>query len=265
MRFSSFTGAALDEAAAAMNRVFEKYLVPIAFTGEQLRLHMLYNDVDNARSPIVYDDDGTVIAAALLSVRARRGWIGGFGVAPEHRGKRHSRVLLDLILAGSRELGLKTISLEVLCENEPAIAVYRRAGFEIVRRLFCFETFVEDAEMPHNFAYADPDRFIGIPQSVRPSWQREDASLRNGAASTAVANGNGNYALFRHNANVAQVFRLQTADERGLAALTHAICAGETFSSVMILNEPQESPLVQFARRAGWNEPFVQYEMMLLL
>lgn len=265
MRSSTFAQAAPDEGAAAMNRVFEQYLVPIAFSAEQLRLHMVYNDVDPASSPIWYDDNGAVIAAAMLALRERRGWIGGFGVAPEYRRKGYARALVDRLIVSARERGLEAVSLEVLSENGAAIAVYGKAGFAITRRLFCFETFVEAAQMPTSFKYADPDRFIDAAQSTRPAWQRENASLRNGAISTAVSDGNGSYALFRHNANVAQVFKLNADGSEGLTALTSAICAGETFSGVMLLNEPEESPLVLYARRAGWNEPFVQYEMRLTL
>lgn len=265
MRRSTFAQAAPDDGAAAMNHVFEQYLVPIAFSAEQLRLHMVYNDVDPSSSPIWYDDDGAVVAAAMLALRQRRGWIGGFGVAPEYRGKGYGRALVDRLIMIASERSLESLSLEVLSENEPAIAVYGKAGFTITRRLFCFETFVEGAQMPQDFKYADPEQFIDATQTTRPAWQRESASLRNGAISTAVSDGNSRYALFRHSANVAQVFKLNADRSEDLTVLTTAICAGEPFSGVMLLNEPEESPLVPYARRAGWNEPFVQYEMKLTL
>jgi hypothetical protein len=61
------------------------------------------------------------------------------------------------------------------------------------------------------------------------------------------------------------VLKLRAATGEALALLTQAISAGERFQNVMLLNEPEESPLVHHARRAGWNEPFVQYEMTLSL
>src|SRR5690349_4225367 len=98
MRFLTFADAAPGEGAAAMNRVFQNYLVPMNFTPEQLNLHVAYNDVDLGISPIWLDDEGNVIAAALLGVRGKRAWIGGFGIAPEYRGQGYAKRLLEHVI-----------------------------------------------------------------------------------------------------------------------------------------------------------------------
>lgn len=255
----------MGEGASALNRVFERYLVPITFSSEQLHLHMTYNDVDAGLSPLWYDDDGTVLAAALLAVRGRRGWIGGFGVAPEHRGRGYAARLLQTLVGTARSRDLTTIQLEVLAENVPAINAYRNAGFEITRTLRSFERLVEDAPKPRGFVMARPDDYIDLPEAVRPCWQRERPTLRNGAVSTAVADGTGNYALFRYNAQVAQVLKIDARNADSLDALASAISAGRAFQSVMLLNEPEESPIASYAKTARWSEPFMQYEMVLTL
>lgn len=265
MRRASFAQAARGEGASALNRVFERYLVPITFSSEQLHLHMTYNDVDAAASPIWYDDEGNVLAAALLAVRGKRGWIGGFGVAPEHRGHGYAAELLQTLVQTARERGLRSIQLEVLKDNDPAIAVYRTGGFEIVRALRSFEHLVEEGRKPRGFISAAPDEFFEMPDPVPPCWQRERATLRNGAVSTAVSDTKGTYALFRYNAHVAQVLKLSAADAKSLDALAAAIAAGREFQSALILNEPEESPIAQYARTARWSEPFTQYEMRLVL
>jgi GNAT superfamily N-acetyltransferase len=58
---------------------------------------MTYNDVDPLASPLWYDDNGRVLAAALLAVRGKRGWIGAFGVAPENRRHGYATQLLDTL------------------------------------------------------------------------------------------------------------------------------------------------------------------------
>jgi predicted GNAT family N-acyltransferase len=245
--------------------VFAEYLIPVAFSSEQLELHVSYNDVNLALSPVWYDGSGDVIAAALLAIREKRGWIGGFGVAPEYRGKGYARNLVDRLITVCRERGLERLTLEVLTENAAAIATYRSAGFEITRRLFCFETTIDVPHMPQTFAYASPDELIGRAQNVRPSWQREAASLRNGAVSTAVSDGDGTYAVFRHNAALSQVFKLDASDLEKFDALAQAVAFGYRTHRVMLLNEPEESPLVRLAQEAGWTQPFLQYEMTLSL
>lgn len=265
MRRASFAQAAVGEGASALNRVFERYLVPITFSSEQLHLHMSYNDVDAAASPIWYDDDGNVLAAALLAIRGKRGWIGGFGVAPEHRGRGYASELLETLEHTARDRGLTSIQLEVLADNLPAIQAYRKAGFEIARTLRSFERLVENGSKPRGFVAAPPDEFIDVPDAAVPCWQRERATLRNGAVSTGVTDTRSTYALFRFNAHAAQVLKLNAGDAGTLDSLAYAIASDRPFQSILVLNEPDESPIASYAKTAHWNEPFTQYEMKLAL
>jgi predicted GNAT family acetyltransferase len=226
---------------------------------------MSYNDVDPAASPLWYDDEGNVLAAALLAIRGKRAWIGGFGVAPEYRGRGYAADLLRTLERTARERGLHSIQLEVLVDNHPAIQTYRKGGFEIARTLRSFERIVEDARKPDGFASGSAGEFIDMPDAVPPCWQRERAALRNGAVSTAVADTRNNFALFRFNAHAAQVFKVHAGDAKSFDALACAIASGREFQSVLLLNEPDESPIAAYAKTARWSEPFTQYEMKLAL
>lgn len=53
---------------------------------------------------------------------------------PEHRRRGHARALLDELMRDARGRGALTASLEVRASNEPAIALYRAYGFELVGR-----------------------------------------------------------------------------------------------------------------------------------
>jgi ribosomal protein S18 acetylase RimI-like enzyme len=265
MRRSTFAQAAIGEGAAALNRVFHEYAVPLTFSSEQLHLHMSYNDVEASASPLWYDESGAFLAAALLGIRGKRGWIGGFGVAPEHRGHGVAAELLDDVIETARARGLQTIALEVLEDNLPAIGAYKRAGFEIERKLYSFETISGDAPAPAGSLAASPRALIDEPDVTRPCWQRERVTLHNGAVSTAVLDARGNFALFRFNAELAQVLKLHAGSAEELSRLAEAIASGRPFQSVMLLNEPEESPIGGFAREAGWMQPLTQYEMILRL
>ena len=265
MRFITFADAAPDEGAAALNRVFQNYLVPMNFSPEHLNLHIVYNNVDPRSSPIWLDDDGSVIAAAMLGIRDKRAWVGGFGIAPEYRGKGYAKRLLEHVVETARVRGLESIALEVLEDNAPAIALYKGGGFETLRELRSFELWIEDPPLPAGYAYGAPEHYIDEPEEVRPSWQRERATLRNGAVSSAVANNSGDYAIYRFNSQLAQVLKLRAKGLEELGALAHAVAADGGARRVMVLNEPAESRLVGYALDAGWNEPFKQYEMLLRL
>jgi ribosomal protein S18 acetylase RimI-like enzyme len=263
MRRASFAEAVMGDGAAALNTVFKDYLIPVTFSSEQLHLHMSYNDVEPALSPLWLDDAGKVIAAALLAVRGKRGWIGGFGVAPEYRGQGYATALVEHMLEVGRQRGMESITLEVLSENAPAIRVYRKAGFDITRQLFSFETIGDSAATPAAFVHTIPDELLDEPDRAKPCWQRERASLRNGAASTAVTDGNGTYALFRFNAKLAQVLKFDAQSTEKLSALASALASGSQSQRILVLNEPEESPLVAYAQEAGWTERFLQHEMQL--
>jgi len=64
-------------------------------------------------------------------------WFDGYdaqvmtiGTAVEHQGRGVGRVLLDALVARARELGAPAVLLEVRVDNEPALRLYQRAGFE---------------------------------------------------------------------------------------------------------------------------------------
>jgi ribosomal protein S18 acetylase RimI-like enzyme len=59
----------------------------------------------------------------------------GMGVAASHRGIGVGSALLRSTLDGAHARGLTRVELIVRADNEPAIALYRRHGFELEGRL----------------------------------------------------------------------------------------------------------------------------------
>ena len=55
------------------------------------------------------------------------------GVMPEQRGKGFGRELLNVFIEASHKAGYHFIELSVEVDNEPAIALYKRTGFQIVQ------------------------------------------------------------------------------------------------------------------------------------
>jgi ribosomal-protein-alanine N-acetyltransferase len=51
------------------------------------------------------------------------------GVAAEHQGRRVGHLLMSWLLDRARELGARSVLLEVRVDNEPALALYERFGF----------------------------------------------------------------------------------------------------------------------------------------
>jgi diamine N-acetyltransferase len=81
-------------------------------------------------------------------------WLGMW-VAPEEQGKGHGRAILEEGLAyGYTLLGMRQIRLEVVCDNDRAIALYSSTGFQEEGRLLRARrvgvSYLDVAIMRHN-------------------------------------------------------------------------------------------------------------------
>ena len=75
--------------------------------------------------------DGQPVATIQGMVQQNRGSIQNLSVTPEHRGRRIATELIHRAAAGFRSHRIATITLEVTAENQSAINLYLRLGFEI--------------------------------------------------------------------------------------------------------------------------------------
>ena len=74
--------------------------------------------------------EGLLVAYGLAAVVGPEGEILNLAVEAGCRGQGLGRLLLDGLVAALREEGVTTVFLEVRRSNEPAVALYRSAGFQ---------------------------------------------------------------------------------------------------------------------------------------
>jgi ribosomal-protein-alanine N-acetyltransferase len=79
--------------------------------------------------------NGIVVGYALAFHSKTRAEIHSIAVAPAHRGKGIAVALLKRVIRLLRWRGFGTVSLNVRLENSAAIGLYRRLGFQRVRRV----------------------------------------------------------------------------------------------------------------------------------
>ncbi len=120
-----------------LNRGFEGYFVPITFNVTTF-LNMVRKDgIDLICSRLLLVDDEPVGIALL----AHRGWtsrLAAMGIAPEFRGRGAGSWFMEQLIREACEREEQEMILEVIEQNEPAVHVYKKSGFEIVRRLIGF-------------------------------------------------------------------------------------------------------------------------------
>lgn len=104
---------------------------------------------------LVAELNGTVVAYSMSRVEhglsnlkkafAKKGHVISIAVLPHARGMGIAEALMRRTLEALREYGASEVYLEVRVSNEPAIKLYRKLGFEPIRRLHAYYIDGEDA------------------------------------------------------------------------------------------------------------------------
>ena len=135
----------LPDLVTYLNRGFEDYFVPIQFNVPQF-LTMTRKDGIDLTSSRVLIVDGVPSGIALI---ARRGWasrLAAMGISTDMRGKGAGTWFMNGLIREARERKDQEMVLEVIEQNEPAVALYKKSGFEFVRRLIGFTRRGKDAK-----------------------------------------------------------------------------------------------------------------------
>ena len=123
------------EALAAMmgGAGFRHGTAQLPFVSSARVRRKLETDDSNDTRIVATLDGGIVGSATLTRLGGRRAHVGqiGMGVADDWTGRRIGTALLNaLVDTADNWLGLHRLELELLADNEPALALYRRFGFE---------------------------------------------------------------------------------------------------------------------------------------
>lgn len=132
--FQPLSAYGLDRAADLLSQSFADYFVKISFSADSLLQAARADSVDLTTSRIVLCD-GDAIGAALV---ARRGWttrLAAMACLPGARRRGAGRATVGYLLNEAAARGDRRVVLEVIEQNEPAVKLYQRCGFQTCRRL----------------------------------------------------------------------------------------------------------------------------------
>ena len=120
---------------------FSDYYLPIQLNAAVLAGICKASGVDEKLSFAAFQEE-KMVRALLHSRGVYRGKTVLFdvaaGVVPEHRGRKVFTNLFSLAEQEAKRQGVEACCLEVLQQNEKAIALYQKQGFSVCREFCCF-------------------------------------------------------------------------------------------------------------------------------
>jgi ribosomal protein S18 acetylase RimI-like enzyme len=238
---------------------YEDYYVPLRIDAASLEFMIRAWDLDLEASRIAVRD-GEPVGICMLGVRGDEGWIGGLGVVvPERRGGHGAR-LMEAVLDEARSGGLREVRLEVIVENERAIPLYERLGFELTRELEAWSL----PGAPGAVSEVDAKRaqaWIREHRSDREPWQRDDGTLAH-LDDLVGLEADGGAAVVRVSGDAVSVQQLAGSEGALREVLSAARALGD---AVRVLNLPVGHPGGAALRDLGGRIDVRQHEMTLTL
>lgn len=94
----------------------------------------------HVRNNLLYiaEIDGDIAGYILVLIKRKNAKLYSIGISEAYRGKKVAQKMLGLISKELLSLGFKSLLLEVRIDNNAAMALYRKVGFNVVKRLKAF-------------------------------------------------------------------------------------------------------------------------------
>ncbi|KAF7553400.1 hypothetical protein G7Z17_g3681 [Cylindrodendrum hubeiense] len=131
--------------ATVFNAAFTNYIGnEVNFTENSVVTWCADNYVSLELSHIFFPspDSTEPVAFGLIAIRddkPKESRLAGMGVVPTYRGKGTGYQVLEMIISAERKRGICVLELECIRQNEPALRLYKRVGFSVLRELVGWE------------------------------------------------------------------------------------------------------------------------------
>jgi len=173
----------LEIITSTFNEAFSDYFIPLQFTAETMKAKMKAENILLPYSIGAFEGD-RLVGFILHGYDSFDGekiiYNAGTGVVPAFRGKGLTVDMYQYAIGHLQAEGIRSHVLEVIDTNQPAINVYCKMGFSIVRKLGAFRSSVS---VPVNSLSTitqlnEIDDTVMVFRDCRPAWQNSLASIR---------------------------------------------------------------------------------------
>jgi ribosomal protein S18 acetylase RimI-like enzyme len=127
-----------EDALKAWNEGFQGYFVDLTLSLDDYLARLYREGLAPKHSLMAFCDDrpaGFLLNGLRTIAGQQVAWNGGTGVSPEFRRRGVATALMRATLDVYRRQSVDVATLEAVSENEGAISLYRRFGYEVVDRL----------------------------------------------------------------------------------------------------------------------------------
>lgn len=247
-----------------LNLVFSDYEQPICFTPESLEYYLTASAVDLSLS------FGAFCKERLVAVILNSGGIykeenvvfdAGTGVIPEHRGKKVFSELFAYTVEQLRSRGVTKYYLEVLQSNQPAVAIYSKKGFTVLREYSVLTATGPGQSQNRQIAVMPYREFAPFATafSVAPSFEHTSHTIsRNPHLYEVLCLNEQAYCIYgkRNGAIIQMHYNALDALQEVISALI------EKYPSAMAKNvDCSYGDVIQMLKEIGFKEILKQYEM----
>ncbi|SDL79538.1 Acetyltransferase (GNAT) family protein [Salinimicrobium catena] len=193
----------------------------------------------------------------------------GTGVLPAYRGKAVVDQLYEHAIPLFKERGVEKCMLEVIQENERALKVYKRIGFDISRSLTAWKGSLENDNSRYDLKEVNFQEILdkGLYRSELYSWDNmAEAVLLSEAnkKSYLVSDKNGElkgYFTIGANGMVAQVFAVEKKHHSEVVKSIAGVSPEVRFGNIPL----ERQKLIGSLQKLGFENTVNQYEMEYLL
>lgn len=141
MKIKNLASIPVEEVIACFLAAFDNYFVKLPTDVDYWKTRFINARVDWELSFGMFEEDllvGFIINGIDQHNNKLTAYNTGTGILPEYRGLGIVDKLYAHAIPKLKEQGIEKCLLEVICENEKAIKVYKRIGFRITREIHSF-------------------------------------------------------------------------------------------------------------------------------
>jgi ribosomal protein S18 acetylase RimI-like enzyme len=283
LKLKRLSQCTIEEAVFAWNRGFEGYFVKIEMTPETFMNRVISEGLSIDFSRVLFDGEDPV-AIILNGFRTDRegrkvSWNGGTGVASAYRGKGASKLIMEEAMEIYHEQDIKIATLEAIKENEKAIRLYEKYGYQITGNLVNLNGVLIktlNARLPITSVSIRPEQLSMISMyNENVPWQCQWQSVKQGEAQLYLDEKQNllGYSLFKRvwnpEGNLERVFLYQIelyqgVDEKRMLPTVMGKIAGDEMRTTTFyaVNFSLENPATQFLLENGLKKTIEQVQMV---